>query len=272
MIQSLLDYKRIWINSSLLKKNTKANHKEQMREKKVKVMQGDLWRTWFLVLQLRNQLVSHLGENEEQQEVLVLKQSLDTSQKGHELCSTCRAEEGVAEGRGLGDTHSHHESHPEQVYCPLLGGGTKHLTRNSTSPAHKYTTVKKGEASSLLLSFCLFSVSHNINQTARLPRPPNKSAVLLSLAAAAQGELWDGVPTLGAAPQAAVPPHPASQGPWTGDSPQNQRSGSCTTNTAAGSGSQPGSPSPTNPPASYCTAKICKPPNHQALLELWVDI
>lgn len=55
-------------------------------------------------------------------------------------------------------------------------------------------TVKIGEASSLLLSFCLFSISHNTNQTARLPRPPNKSAVLLSLAAPAQGELWDGVP------------------------------------------------------------------------------
>lgn len=55
-------------------------------------------------------------------------------------------------------------------------------------------TLKTGEASSLLLSFCLFSISHNTNQTARLPRTPNKSAVLLSLAASAQGELWDGVP------------------------------------------------------------------------------
>lgn len=41
--------------------------------------------------------------------------------------------------------------------------------------------------------------------------------MLLSLAAAAQGELWDGVPTVGAAPRAAVPPplnwgqHPNSE-------------------------------------------------------------
>lgn len=46
----------------------------------------------------------------------------------------------------------------------------KNLSRNSTFPTHKYNTVKEGEASSLLLSFCLFSISHNTNQAARLSR------------------------------------------------------------------------------------------------------
>lgn len=85
----------------------------------------------------------------------------------------------------------------------------KNLPRNSTFPTHKYTTVSKGEASSLLLSFCLFSISH---KQMKLPRPPNKPAALLSLAAPAPGQLWDGVPILGTAPELLCPSLPCQPG------------------------------------------------------------
>lgn len=126
-------------------------------------------------------------------------------QRGHELC---RAEEGLAEGRGLSHTRITHDTNPEQVHCPLLGAGAKSLSRNSTFPTHKYTTVKKGKASSLLLSLCSFSISHNTNQTARLPRTPKESAVLLPLAAAAQRRVLGWCPHFRTAPAAAVPPCP----------------------------------------------------------------
>jgi len=121
--------------------------------------------------------LSCLGENSKKQ-CRLLPDTLprrDTSST-----AACRAVEGVA----LELTVAHripYESNPKQVYCPLFDEGTKKpVTKWHLISTHKYTHTesRKGRPSPCFSPFAYFPISHNTNQTAKLPRAPNKSAIL----------------------------------------------------------------------------------------------
>lgn len=74
-----------------------------------------------------------------------------------------------------------YESNPKQVYCPLFDEGTKKPVKKwHLICTHKYTHTqsRKGRPSLCFSPFAYFPISHNTNQTAKLTRPPNKSAIL----------------------------------------------------------------------------------------------
>lgn len=150
------------------------------------------------------------------------------SQKGHELHSSM---ERVAERCGAHSiTQNHLQDPPKAGILPSDEGTKTPVKKGHLISTHKHIHVQsRKERPSLCFSpFAYFPISHHTNQTAKLPPPPNKAAILR----ADRHAPWQPpareagrtiVPLLHADPPTAVPSLVRSsscttrQAPWTRD-------------------------------------------------------